>query len=35
MSNPATQLSQSHDVSAKVVQLLQTRTKLTLERSTP
>jgi pimeloyl-ACP methyl ester carboxylesterase len=33
MSNPATQLSQSHDVSAKVAQVLQTRTKLALERS--
>ena len=32
MSNPATQLSQSHDVSAKVAQVLQTRIKLALER---
>jgi len=32
MSNPSTQLSQSHDVSAKVAQVLQTRIKLALER---
>ena len=32
MTNPARQLSQSHDVSAKVAQLLQTRTKLALRR---
>ena len=32
MSNPARQLSQSHDVSAKVAQMLQTRTKLALAR---
>ena len=32
MSNPGKQLSQSHDVSAKVAQILQTRTKLALER---
>ena len=32
MSNPAKQLSQGHDVSAKVTQLFQTRTKLALER---
>ena len=31
MSNPATQLSESHDVSTKVAQVLQTRTKLALE----
>ncbi len=32
MSNPAKRLSQSHDVSAKVAQILQGRTKLALER---
>ena len=32
MSNLAKQLSQSHDVSAKVAQMLQTRVKLALER---
>ena len=32
MSTLTRQLSQSHDVSAKVVQLLQTRTRLALER---
>jgi pimeloyl-ACP methyl ester carboxylesterase len=32
MSNPGKQLSQSHDVSAKVAQMLQTRAKLALER---
>ena len=32
MSNLTRQLSQSHDVSAKVAQLLQTRTRLALER---
>jgi hypothetical protein len=32
MSNAARQLSQSHDVSAKVAQILQTRTRLALER---
>ena len=32
MSNPARQLSQSHDVSGKVAQILQTRTRLALER---
>ena len=32
MSNLNKQLSQSHDVSAKVAQMLQTRTKLALER---
>ena len=32
MNNPARQLSQSHDVSAKVAQLLQTRTRLALAR---
>ena len=31
MSNTATQLSESHDVSTKVAQVLQTRTKLALE----
>ena len=31
MSNPAKQLSDSHDVSTKVAQMLQTRTKLALE----
>ena len=33
MSNLPRQLSQSHDVSAKVAQLLQTRTRLALARS--
>jgi len=32
MSNPGRELSQSHDISAKVAQLLQTRTKVALER---
>ena len=32
MSTPGKQLSQSHDISAKVAQLLQTRTKVALER---
>ena len=32
MSTLTKQLSQSHDVSAKVAQLLQTRTRLALER---
>ena len=32
MSNPGRELSQSHDISAKVQQLLQTRTKVALER---
>ncbi|MGB8434452.1 MAG: DUF3141 domain-containing protein, partial [Burkholderiales bacterium] len=32
MSNPTRQISQSHDVSAKVAQMLQTRTRLALER---
>src|SRR5215831_8298958 len=32
MSNPGRELSQSHDISAKVAQLLQTRTKQALER---
>ncbi len=32
MSNPGKQLSQSHDITAKVAQLLQTRTKLALKR---
>ena len=32
MSNAARQLSQSHDVSARVAQILQTRTKVALER---
>ena len=32
MNNPARQLSQSHDVAAKVAQILQGRTKLALER---
>src|SRR5512145_1609302 len=32
MNNPAQQLSQSQDISAKVAQLLQTRTKVALER---
>ena len=32
MSNMARQFSQSHDVSAKVAQILQTRTRLALER---
>ena len=32
MTNPARQLSQSHDISAKVAQLLQTRTRLAVER---
>jgi pimeloyl-ACP methyl ester carboxylesterase len=32
MTNPAAQLAESHDVSAKVVQLLKARTKLALER---
>jgi len=32
MSTPGKQLSQSHDISAKVAQLLQTRTKAALER---
>lgn len=31
MSNPGKRLAQSHDISAKVAQLLQTRTKLALE----
>ena len=31
MSNPGRQLSHTHDVSAKVAQVLQTRTKLALE----
>jgi pimeloyl-ACP methyl ester carboxylesterase len=32
MSNPARQLSHSHDVSTKVTQILQTRTRLALQR---
>jgi pimeloyl-ACP methyl ester carboxylesterase len=32
MSNPGRELSQSHDISAKVAQLLQTRTKQAMER---
>ena len=32
MSDPSRQLSHSHDISAKVAQLLQTRTKVALER---
>jgi hypothetical protein len=32
MSNPAKRLSQAHDVSAKVAQIIQTRTKTALER---
>jgi pimeloyl-ACP methyl ester carboxylesterase len=32
MKNPARQLSQSHDVAAKVAQIFQTRTRLALER---
>jgi pimeloyl-ACP methyl ester carboxylesterase len=32
MSNPGKQLSQSHEISEKVAQLLQTRTKVALER---
>ena len=32
MNNPAKQLSQSHDVAAKVAQILQGRTKLASER---
>ena len=32
MRNPATQLSQSHEVSARVTKILQTRTRLALER---
>ena len=31
MRNPANQLSQSHDVAARVAQILQTRTKVALE----
>ena len=32
MSNLARKLSQSHDVSAKVAQMMKTRTRLALER---
>ena len=31
MSNPARQLTQSHDMSSKVAQILRTRTSLVLE----
>src|SRR4030095_7834566 len=34
MSNPAKRLSQSHDVAAKVTQVVQSRTKLALEHFT-